>query len=560
VIRKIKVTIPDGRRIALEKGARLVEIFRKLNNRSPRDMVPCPVVGARVHNSIRELSDRLDKDASVRFLDCTNEDGVRIYSRGLSFVLIKAVSDVFPDARTIIEHSLSKGLFCEIDFGRPLMREDVERIDERMRQIIKSDFAIEKRVVPKEEALEIFGAAGQYDKVLFLKHLRKKMVTIYGIERMYDYFFGHMPPSTGYLRNYELLYYPPGIVLRFPSAGDGGVLPSFTDIKKIALVFFEFKKWGRILNIGDVGALNEIISNGEFNDIVRVAEALQEKKIAQIADLITGQKERLRLILIAGPSSSGKTTFSHRLSVQLRVNGMKPVPISIDDYFKDRELSPRDEFGQFDFECLEAVDVALFNEHLRRLIWGEEVELPRFDFVEGRRKDRGRRLKVSPEHLLIVEGIHALNERLTESIPKHNKYKIYISALTQLNLDNHNRIPTTDVRLIRRIVRDFQFRGHSALDTIRMWPSVRRGEEKNIFPFQEEADTMFNSALVYEMAVLKGYAEPLLRKIKPGQPEYSEAGRLLSFIEYFQSGNNDEIPPNSILREFIGAACFFKAL
>ncbi|MFH1454146.1 MAG: nucleoside kinase [Armatimonadota bacterium] len=535
------------------KGTKFIEIKNKL-----KAELKYPIIALRVNNIIKELNDHLEEDCAIEFVDISDDDGIRIYQRGLCFVLVRAAQEVFPDSKAYIDHSLSRGLYCEIKNSRPILKEGLRQVEERMREIIENDEPFVKEKLAKKDAVELFEMEGMSEKVSLLKNLKKEFFFIYYCGWLVDYFYGYMPPSTGILKTFELMYYPPGLILRFPEKSNPLLLPEFIDNPKLASVFHEYKEWSQILEVPDVGALNNIIESGEINDLIRVAEALQEKKIAQIADMVTKNIRSLRLVLIAGPSSSGKTTFAQRLAVQLRVNGLKPVAISLDDYFVNREDTPRDEDGNFDFENINALDLELFNDNINRLIYGEEVEIPRFDFTVGKRKPQGKKLKITPEHLLIVEGIHGLNEKLTESVSKSNKYKIYISALTQLNLDEHNRIPTTDSRLLRRIVRDYQFRNHSALDTIKMWQSVRKGEDKNIFPFQEEADVMFNSALIYELAVLKDFAKTQLEMINQNLPEFAEARRLLTFLEYFIGVGTDEIPTNSILREFIGATCFFK--
>jgi uridine kinase len=365
-----------------------------------------------------------------------------------------------------------------------------------------------------------------------------------------------MVPSMGYLKVFDLLYYDPGFILMYPQAGDPFHIPPFHDLPKLARIFKEAEEWANILDVGDVGALNDKVVSGEINEIILVNEGLHEKKIANIADMIYAGKDKIKIVLIAGPSSSGKTTFARRLSIQLRVLGLKPYPLSLDDYFVDREHTPKDESGNYDFESIRALDLELFNQHLAALLNGEEVEIPRFNFRTGLREWIGRKYKMEKDAVLVIEGIHGLNEILTSSVPRENKYKIYISALTQLNIDNHNRIPTTDSRLMRRIVRDYLYRGRDAATTILTWPQVRAGEEKNIFPYQEEADIMFNSALVYEMCILKKYAAPLLREIPVSSPAYLEAKRLLTFLSYFLEAEENAIPNNSIIREFIGGSCF----
>ncbi len=548
---KITVSLANGSFAQYDKGTPLLSIGKELQQH-----FESPIVAAKVDNDIKDLSYKLSKDCFVVFLDLTTTEGIRIYQRSLTFILHMAVISLFPAGRLTVEHSLSKGLYCEVHLDRALTDKDVELLEKRMSEIIAGDYPIVKKTVSIESAIDLFQRSGQNEKVRLLKQLSRKRVSLYYCQEVYDYFYGEMVPSTGYLANFALHFYKPGLVLLFPEKENPNLIPAFVSQPKLFSIFRETEEWGMILECGYVGTLNECIRNGNAPDLVRISEALHEKKTAQIADFIAQHKEEVRIILIAGPSSSGKTTFAQRLTVQLRVNGVKPVSISLDDYFIDRDRTPRDENGEYDFESIEALDLELFNQDLVKLLDSKAVELPTYNFLTGKREYKGNIIKISRQQPLIIEGIHGLNERLTRSIPKNNKIKIYISALTQLSLDDHNRIPTTDGRLLRRIVRDSHFRGHDAIQTLRMWPSVRRGEEKNIFPFQEEADIMFNSALIYELAVLKKYAQPLLNKVKKDQPEYSEAKRLLDFLESFDCVDDFAVPANSILREFIGNTCF----
>jgi uridine kinase len=472
--------------------------------------------------------------------------------------MITAAKDLFPTGEVTVEHSLSKGLYCELHLEQEVTPQDVQNLEKRMREIVDEERPLLRKSLPLAEAISLFETAGQVEKVRLLRLLKREKVSIYYCGDIYDYFYGNMVPSTGYLQCFELVFYHPGVILRFPEKEKPDVLPTFVEQPKLAQIFLEAERWGRILHCGYVSTLNEHVLNEQAADIIRVAEALHEKKIAQIADFISEHRKEVRVILVAGPSSSGKTTFAQRLNIQLRVNGVRPVSISLDDYFVDREFTPLDEKGNYDFEAIEAIDLDLFNEHLIHLLQGEQVKIPSYNFLTGEREYRGNSIQIAKDQPLIVEGIHGLNERLTNAISREQKVKIYISALTQLSIDNHNRIPTTDARLIRRIVRDSQFRAHDALQTLQIWPSVRRGEERNIFPYQEEADIMFNSALIYELGVLKKYAEPLLEKISAESIQYSEAKRLLNFLAYFHSIADDEVPTNSILGEFIGKSCFCR--
>jgi uridine kinase len=424
-----------------------------------------------------------------------------------------------------------------------------------MKEIVELKERFIKIKMDKNEAIENFRRYKMFSKVDLLKYRESDFVNIYSCGWFKNYFYGYMVPDTGYTSKFEVIKYDKGVILRHPTNFSFDSIPEFTETPKIASIFGEAEKWGRILGVSEVANLNDKIVDGEEGDIIRISEALHEKKIAQIADMISASEKRV--VLIAGPSSSGKTTFAKRLMIQLKVNGVNPITVSTDDYFVDREFTPRDEHGEYDFESIDAVDVEQFNKDLNDLLNGEEVQLPTFDFKIGKKKYFGNKIKIEKNQPIIIEGIHGLNEKFTRDIYKKDKFKIYISALTQLNIDHHNRIPTTDTRLLRRILRDNTHRGHNAQSTIKQWPSVRKGEEKNIFPFQEEADVIFNSALVYELAIMKKYAEPLLNEITPLDSEYSEAKRLLKFLSYFKSIDNDNLVPNtSILREFIGDSCF----
>ncbi len=515
------------------------------------------IVAAKVNNEMKDLQFKITHDCTIEFLDLSTESGMKVYQRSLTFVMIVAAQELFPQGQVTVEHSLSKGLYCELHIGQPITEEHLRSLEVKMRKIIDENRMITMKSVPREEAIELFKSAGQSEKVKHLQQLVRKRVRIYYCGESFGYFYGTMTPDTGNLKTFEMRKHAAGFILRFPEKENLNKLPQFVLQSKLSEIFLEAERWGRILQCGYVATLNEYVNQNKVNDIIRVAEALHEKKIAQIADFVS-EHEEVRLILVAGPSSSGKTTFAQRLTVQLKVNGLRPVALSLDDYFINRADTPLDENGDCDFESIEAIDLKLFNEHLIRILNGEAVEVPSYNFLIGQREYRGHIIQIDKTQPIIIEGIHGLNERLSTAVSRQQKIKIYISALTQLSIDNHNRIPTTDTRLIRRIVRDSQFRSHDALTTLKMWASVRRGEDRNIFPFQEEADIMFNSALIYELGVLKKYAEPLLKKITPEQVEYSEAVRLLKFLKYFQHIDEDEIPRNSILREFIGASSFHK--
>jgi len=516
---------------------------------------PSMIVAAKVHNTLRELTYVFDEDATIEFVDLKSIDGMRIYQRSLLFIFLRASMELHKNIFVNVQHSLSKGLYCELDHEHDLSKKDIIAIEQRMHELVEADEPFIKTSMKKEEALKIFESYHMYSKVNLLKYRDSDSINIYSCGWLKNYFYGYMVPSTGYVKSFGLIKYDNGVILRHPTNFSKDQLPEFKETPKLASIFGESEAWGKILGVSDVASLNDCITAGRSGEIVRIAEALQEKKIAQIADMITQTGKRV--VLIAGPSSSGKTTFANRLKVQLKVNGLNPITMSTDDYFVDREYTPLDEDGKYDFESIDAVDVEQFNHDLSQLLAGEMVDLPTFDFKEGKRRYNGNQLKIKEDQLIIIEGIHGLNEQFTRDIYRKDKYKIYISALTQLNIDHHNRIPTTDTRLLRRIVRDFNYRGHDARGTITQWPSVRKGEEHNIFPYQEDADVIFNSALVYELAVLKKHAEPLLEQITNEEAEYSEAKRLLKFLSYVKSIDDDELVMNiSILKEFIGGSAF----
>lgn len=515
---------------------------------------PYPIVAGIICNTLRDLHYGLETDCEVELVDISTEMGLRIYRRSAAFLLIKACRDLYPQRTLMIKHTLSNGLFCEF-LHEASTDAEIEQIQARMQAIVDRDLPIHRYLINRDEACQIFAGQGQGDKVKLLEYRDKVNVHIYEMDGFKEYFYGYMAYRTGILGKFKLLNYPPGMVLRTPEKDDIDLLQSYHEQKKLTMIHQEAKAWAEMLQTPHLAALNEIIEWGDIDDIIKVNEALHEKKIAYIADSICSNPD-IRLVLIAGPSSSGKTTFAQRLLIQLRVNGRRPVSISMDNYFVDRCHIPRDGSGDYDFESLEALNLGFFNDHLNRLINNEELEIPVYNFKKGCCEERGVMIKVPPGEPIIIEGIHGLNDRLTWRIPRERKFKIYVSALTQLNLDYSNRIPTTDCRLIRRIIRDSRIRGYAALDTIKCWPSVRRGEKKNIFPFQENADVMFNSSLVYELSVLKPYAEPLLQGISNEHPEHVEARRLLRFLSYFRAIEPTNIPPNSILREFIGGSWF----
>jgi len=511
-----------------------------------------------VDSKLQELHKRLKKDCLLRFVTTGEEIGSNAYKRSMSLMLVKAVYDV-GDHKTVkkvqIHYSMGKGYYCTVTGDMELNQEFLDHVSARMREMVETDMPICKRTIHTDEAIDLFRQHGMYDKEKLFNYRRVSKVNLYSMNEFEDYYYGYMVPSAGYLKYFKLYLYDEGFVLQMPDKSAPTVVPEFVPSKKLFQVLKESIAWGDLQGIETVGALNDRITKGDVQEMVLVQEALQEKKIADIASTVASRPD-IKFILVSGPSSSGKTTFSYRLSVQLRASGLIPHPIAVDNYFVERNETPRDEDGNYDFECLGAVDVKLFNRQMQQLLAGEEVVMPTFDFVNGHKEFIGKPKKLGKNDVLVIEGIHCLNPKLTENLSDENKFKIYISALTQLNIDEHNRIPTTDGRLLRRIVRDARTRGASAERTIARWPSVRRGEEQNIFPYQEEADVMFNSALIYELAVLKPYVEALLFGIDKSCPEYVEVKRLLKFLDYFVGIGSENVPTNSLLREFIGGGCF----
>ena len=530
-------------------GLTLQEIYDEL----ALDM-PYGAVSARVNNKVEGLAFKVYNSKDVEYLDITSDSGMRTYVRTLFFVLSKAVSELYPDGEIIIEHPVSKGYFCNLRIGRPVAQTDVDSIKQSMQDIIAADIPIRRIYCPTENAIEAFRREGRTDVTMLLETTGKLYSTYYQLGDKIDYYYGSLLTSTGKIHLFELQQYHDGLLLRVPSRENPDILEELVRQDKMLGVFSEHHHWQEILGVSTVGDFNTACRAGHATELINVSEALQEKCIVGIADDI--HRRGARIVLIAGPSSSGKTTFSKRLSIQLMTNGLRPVALSLDDYFVDRELTPRDEHGEYDFESLYAIDLPYFNAQLNALLQGEEVELPRFDFTTGKRVLTGKHLQISDNTVLILEGIHALNPELTDHIAEDAKYKVYVSALTSIMLDDHNYIPTTDNRLLRRILRDYKYRGYSAEETISRWPSVRKGEEKWIFPFQEHADAMFNSALLFELAILKGYLMPILEQVKENCPEYSEAYRLHKFLQYFESIPDNDLPPTSLLREFLGGSSF----
>lgn len=547
-----RVTV-NGETLVWPEGTSCLEIAGKY-----RQVYAHDIVLAMVDGRLQELFKTVKKDCCIEFLTTADLFGHEAYRRSMSFLLVKAVYDVAGREKikkVRIHFSVDKGYYCTVEGQTEVNQDLLDRIEARMREMVRSRIPLKKRSVHTDEAVELFGRHGMHDKEKLFGYRRVSRVNIYSLNEFEDYFYGYMVPDTGCLKYFALFLYGEGFVLQMPERERPEEVPPFRPQNKLFHVLQESTRLGDMLHIETVGDLNECVAKGNPRQLILVQEALQEKKIAQIAEGIAAEKDK-KFILIAGPSSSGKTTFSHRLSVQLRINGLIPHPIAVDNYFVNREDTPLDKEGNRNYECLEAVDRVKLNEDLLNLLDGKTVEIPEFNFREGKREYKGNYMTLGEQDILVLEGIHCLNDALTWKLPREKKYKIYISALTQLNIDEHNRIPSTDGRLLRRIVRDARTRGTSAAQTIAMWYSVRRGEESNIFPYQEEADAMFNSALAYELAVLKAYAEPVLFGIDRKSPEYLEAKRLLKFLDYFVGIGSEQIPSNSLLREFIGGGCF----
>ena len=552
----VRVTFDDGTTTACPAHAEVGALLP-----GPQAPGGLPYIGARINNEITSLTFPLEIDSSVRFLTMADPDGWQVYERSISFLLAKAVRELFPDRRFSLEYSFGPGLYCSLEDPREnatgaLAPEDVARIGDRMRALVQQDIPIRRIKLPFTEALRQFESSGQVNKVSLLKFNNPPYIVMHQCGDFADIAHGPRAPRTGSLLYFDLIPYPPGFVLQLPAKGNPTVVAPFRDQPHLFQIFQEHKKWGRILGVNTVGRLNEVVASGEISNFIKIAESLHEKKVGQIADRISAQSAKVRVALIAGPSSSGKTTFAKRLAIQLRVNGLRPVSLSLDNYFFEHDRTPRDAAGNLDFEHIESIDIELFDRNLLDLLSGKEVELPTFNFTTKQREFRGDRLQIDRDQILIIEGIHGLNPRLTYMLPQERIFRTYVSALTQLSIDCANRISTTDNRLLRRLIRDYKFRRHSAVTTFGMWPSVRRGEEIWVFPFQGEAHATFNSALDYELAVLKPLAEPLLAQVKPSDPEYSEARRMTAFLTHFLEIPDREVPSTSILREYIGRSSF----
>lgn len=542
----------EGKKTEVVDGTTYLELAKEYQKNYPHE-----IVLALENGKMRELFREVKDESIVEFLTTGHLDGYKTYKRSTILLLMKAIFDIGGTevvSGIKLHFSVSKGYYCTSKYQMP-DEAFLEKVQARMEELVRLALPIQKRTIPVDEAIEKFHRHGMKDKAKLFWFRRSSTVNIYELDGFEDYYYGYMVPNTSYLRYFQLLPYDEGFVLEFPPAKTPETFEAFKPEYKLFMTLKNSTKWSEVLEVATVGALNEQIANGKIGDIILAQEAIMEKELGNIAMRIAS-KHNKKMIMIAGPSSSGKTTFSHRLSIQLLAHGLRPHTIGVDNYFVEREDTPKDEDGNYNFECLGAIDVELFNEHMSALLRGEEVSMPTFNFLTGKKEFKGNTLRLGAEDVLVIEGIHCLNDALSYALPKESKFKIYLSALTQLNIDEHNRIATTDGRMIRRMVRDARTRGASARKTISMWPSVRRGEDENIFPYQGDADVMFNSALIYELAVLKQYAEPLLFGIRQGEPEYLEAKRLLKFLNYFQGIDSNLIPNNSILREFIGGSYF----
>lgn len=511
----------------------------------------------KLNGKYHELSETIDEDGDIRLIGFDNDFGIKIYSRTLQFIFIKAALEIFPNSKITIEQSISKAIYGEIHKNTPLTETEIMTIKSRMQEIIDKNIPIRREEVSKERAIEIFSKYNMKDKIKLIENCNIKELKLCELDGRYDYFYECMGYSTGIIKVFDVQKYEDGFILRRPDPEDMTRLAEFTEEKSLSKVFMETERWLRILDIGEVGTLNEKVNGSELQNVIMVSEALHEKKIANIADEVLKRKN-VKVILIAGPSSSGKTTFANRLSIQLRVNGLIPIPLSLDNYFVDRNRTPRDENGEYDYESIDALDLDLLNKDLSSLMDGKEIEMPTYNFKTGQREWTDNKVKLPDNGVMVIEGIHGLNPKLISNKLSGNIYKIYISALTQLNIDDHNRISTTDSRKVRRIVRDSLSRGYGSEETLKMWPSIRRGEKRNIFVYQEEADSIFNSTLVYELGVLKPFALKELEKIPNESPVYAEALRLKAFLNFFKEIDTSEVPKNSILREFIGGSCFYE--
>ena len=540
----------NGKTLSVAIGSTLSDVYRA----SGMEMEFGPV-SAKVNNKVEGMHYRVYHNKDVEFLDLRSASGMRSYTRTLFFILCKAVHDLYPHSEVVIDIPVSNGYYVDLDLGHAVTLEDVDGIRRRMQEIIDAHIPITRHEVPTEEAIKMFKEKGDEAKVKLLSSYGQLYTTYYQIDDYVDYYYGSLLTNTKKIYLFGVEKYFDGMLLRIPDLKNPGVLPEMTHQDKMFEIFKEHHRWQGIMGVRTVGDFNEVVEHGHATDLINISEALQEKKIARIADEIANRKS-VKLVLLAGPSSSGKTTTCKRLSIQLMTNGIKPLQISLDDYFVDREHTPKDENGEYDYESIYALNLQLINQQFNALFRGEEVELPKYNFQTGRSEKSGKKLKMDESNVLVVEGIHALNPELTAQIPDNQKFRVYASALTTILLDDHNYIPTTDNRLLRRIIRDYKYRGVNAMETIHRWPSVRAGENKWIFPFQENADAMFNTAMIFELAVIKQQAVPLLEQVPENCDEYSEAYRLLKFLKYIKPITNRQVPPTSLLREFLGGSSF----
>ena len=549
--------LPCGQLRQVEEGSTLLEVAKSL-----QASFASPVVEGIFNNEAIDLQKPLYEDGEIGFVEVNTEEGMRVYTRTLLFMLLVCTKRLRPDVEIEVRNTLGSALYCADHSSHKLTSEDIKTIEAEMRQMVNRKAPINLKRLPKAEAMQVACSFCTSDREALLKQVPEDAVlSLYYLDGQPGYFFGPMCPDCGYVPNFELLPYGDGVVINYPDTGDWTYLPPFEDKPRLNAAYQEAENWSAMIKCNTIGKLNKLIEEGYAGRIIQVAEALHEKKLAGIADLIAARKDELKLVLIAGPSSSGKTSTAQRLSIQMAVNGLRPMPISMDDYYRNRVDSPRKADGSYDFECLEAIDLELFNDHLQKLLAGERVKMPKYNFRTGFREYRGNELQMQENSVLVVEGIHGLNERLTASIPAHKKMKIYVSALTPMSFDEHNRIHTTDARLLRRMVRDSQFRSHDAEATLTLWSDVREGEEKYIFPFQTSADVVFNTTLIYELAVLKKYAVPLLQAVpRESGKAFMTAQRLLTMLYYVKEIDDAAIPNNSILREFVGGSIFKDAL
>ena len=538
-----------GKTRDIKRGTKISEALEKEIEKSK-----CKVVGAKFNNEYTNLDYKIQTNGEIELVDMSTKEGIKIYRRTLIYIMGKAFQEVYPEALITVDYQLANEMYCEID-NMQVTKEMISKVKKKMKEIIKKDLKIEKRTMTREEAEEFFEKTGTIRGKLQIDLKTNPKIYMYFCEDYYNYSYETLANKTSVITIFDIVTYGDGFLIRYPDTSCVARLPRKIKRDKLAWSLEEYQEIYKTLNINTVYKLNKAVLEGRAKDVIMLSEALHEKKIANIADTIA-QNKKIKIILIAGPSSSGKTTFAQRLGIQLRLNGLKPITISVDNYFVERKDNPRDENGEYDFECLEAIDLKLFNKHLKMLLQGKAVEIPEFDFIHGKKQYKGNIIQMHDHNILIIEGIHCLNDKLTRQIPKENKFKIYISALTVLNMDYYNRISTTDTRLIRRTIRDHQFRGYSAENTIRRWPQVNKSEEKNIFPYQEKADVIFNTSLIYELAVLKPHVMPLLNKIKRTHPEYAEAQRLINILKYFETIPEEFVPGNSLLKEFLGGGNF----